>query len=713
MAKVQKKALIFVFLLVLTVLPLIVQIPEVKAEESENVVFSRFNETNALKYSPIEPFIVSFSTNFTYVTSFGNYSISKIDGAMSFRERAGTLLSPSSVFNIQYDKAGSWEDLNYTNPQFSVTTSNQILFQRTILNNSQVWGNFQTTIAFFKLDPPKISAIFNKNVAFTTRIVWKTTVPQGWKYLVEGESVIDFQIGITRNVDRVTVINTTTVANSKLRIVADWQDFGVSTVELKGSTIRVLFPPNQNKIDPTLLEYYNSGDNSDASFYGIYWEAQTFISVGQHNITSVKLKMRRVGSPGTLTVGIRATSEGLPTGSDLTSGTINANTFTSDYPGQWYEITLTSYQLSSNTKYAIVCRATSGNLVNKVVWRAESGGTYESGSDCVSLDSGVSWIALSSYDLMFEEWGIGYVLYLRSLDWNGNVLAGVTIYSNTTSKTSNSTGWVRFAGYSLNEKVNVKVNWQDIWVNGTFSVTMTTDKTIDVKCRVINDLGIEVDGSGVTSSTIVSYSNEELIFSVSGSGSVLIKIRYDSLTPYYVSFDGVIKNEGEGWTKTSTIVTISDTLSTRNYILSFHPFSITGTGGGAVSPKLEPIEEAIEVVKKAFIKIASSWVSLAILSLLLLGMIGSYIYDETSLVWKLFLGTFIILSMNFIAVYVLIPQQLMPIDLSMIEPFLWKPPSLELQTFPLTTQITIQILTMLMIIVSVMFSVGALIYREE
>ena len=79
---------------------------------------------------------------------------------------------------------------------------------------------------------------------------------------------------------------------------------------------------------PSIYEYYSTGDDAAASIYGNTWDTQTFTPSVAHTITSVKLKLYKTGTgPGTITVGIRATDgSGLPTGSDLCSGTTDGNT---------------------------------------------------------------------------------------------------------------------------------------------------------------------------------------------------------------------------------------------------------------------------------------------------------------------------------------------------------------------------------------------------
>lgn len=157
-----------------------------------------------------------------------------------------------------------------------------------------------------------------------------------------------------------------------------------------------------------LYEYYNTGDGYGFYVYGTTWEAQTFTPSTAHKITSVKLKLYRQGSPGTLTVSIRATDgEGLPTGEDLCSGTTNGNTLPLGSPYTWREITLgDGADLSADTKYAIVARAPAGDVTNTVFWRADiSSPTYEGGNFASSTDSGDSWTGNTSYDFMFEDWG--------------------------------------------------------------------------------------------------------------------------------------------------------------------------------------------------------------------------------------------------------------------------------------------------------------------
>jgi len=155
----------------------------------------------------------------------------------------------------------------------------------------------------------------------------------------------------------------------------------------------------------TLFQYLNTGDTGSYSFYGVNWKAMTFTVVTAHIITSVKLLLYRHGLPGTLTVSIRATDgSGHPTGDDLCSGTTDGNTLTTSSSGEWREISFgAGALLSASTKYAIVIRGGTSDT-NCAYWR-RAPNLYATGNSEWSSNSGDSWTANTSYDLMFEDWG--------------------------------------------------------------------------------------------------------------------------------------------------------------------------------------------------------------------------------------------------------------------------------------------------------------------
>ena len=159
----------------------------------------------------------------------------------------------------------------------------------------------------------------------------------------------------------------------------------------------------------TLYESYTTASNiNSGSINATSWIAQTFTPSTAHKITSVKLLLYRYSTPGTITVGIRATDgSGHPTGGDLCSGTTNGDTLPTGSPYEWREITLgAGATLSADTKYAIVARALSASGVKKAIWRVRNPGGYDGGAYGASGDSGGTWSFYSdAYDALFEDWG--------------------------------------------------------------------------------------------------------------------------------------------------------------------------------------------------------------------------------------------------------------------------------------------------------------------
>ena len=159
----------------------------------------------------------------------------------------------------------------------------------------------------------------------------------------------------------------------------------------------------------TLYESYITNDDNAYGVYDVFWRAQTFTPSVDHIITSVKLLLYRVGSPSTITVSIRATSAGKPTGADLASGTTSADTLTTNTAGEWREITFSSGALLlASTMYAICVRCPGGDGSTKYLMMRDdaSSATYTDGKEVSSGDSGTTWTApVDNQDYMFEDWG--------------------------------------------------------------------------------------------------------------------------------------------------------------------------------------------------------------------------------------------------------------------------------------------------------------------
>ena len=160
----------------------------------------------------------------------------------------------------------------------------------------------------------------------------------------------------------------------------------------------------------TKYEYYDSGDDGTPGIYGATWKAQTFTTTISFTLTSVKLLVYKVGSPGTVTISIQAVDgSNKPDGSDITGLVItdNPSDYTTGTAGLWVEYTFpTPATLDATTMYAIVMRAAGGDTSNQVKLRADiSSPTYANGEALTSSDSGSNWTGGIGTDILFETWG--------------------------------------------------------------------------------------------------------------------------------------------------------------------------------------------------------------------------------------------------------------------------------------------------------------------
>jgi hypothetical protein len=171
--------------------------------------------------------------------------------------------------------------------------------------------------------------------------------------------------------------------------------------------------------------YYNTNDDSYYGGNSTYIAGQTFTPSETFTLTSIKALLYKIGTPGTCTVAIYATSAGVPTGAPLVSNTFDGNTLTSDSAGEWKEVTLTPTELTGSTMYALVIMA-SGNFLG---WRRDqTSPTYTGGTEVTSSNGGSSWSADNSHDLMFETYssaGGGGIAGVLSSTYYQNFMAGL------------------------------------------------------------------------------------------------------------------------------------------------------------------------------------------------------------------------------------------------------------------------------------------------
>jgi len=193
----------------------------------------------------------------------------------------------------------------------------------------------------------------------------------------------------------------------------------------------------------SLFENYTTGDDAYYSIYEFYAYSQTFTPIIPHNITSIKLLLYKIGLPGIINIDIKETDGvGKPTGAALTTGTINGNTITSSILGLWYEISLTSHQLNTGTKYAIVL-SLPAYVSGSIRWRYDDSSPAYVGGSALFYDWTVpSWTIFSSDDCMFKEYGTveGCFVYFQ--------------YGLTTSYGTNTSSQIKSTGEIFNASMS-------------------------------------------------------------------------------------------------------------------------------------------------------------------------------------------------------------------------------------------------------------------
>jgi Carboxypeptidase regulatory-like domain/IPT/TIG domain/Dockerin type I domain len=162
---------------------------------------------------------------------------------------------------------------------------------------------------------------------------------------------------------------------------------------------------------PVIDQQNTAGTNTGTGFGTPNWTGQTFIPAVTGLLARVDFPLFCNGCTGTtpnLTLSVRATSAGLPTGADLASVTIpgfsNGSATTN-----LTAIFGSPATLTSGTQYALILRPAANPSVGGYFWIRSSPSTYANGSRVTSADSGATWTADTTRDFNFKAYmQVGY-----------------------------------------------------------------------------------------------------------------------------------------------------------------------------------------------------------------------------------------------------------------------------------------------------------------
>lgn len=204
-----------------------------------------------------------------------------------------------------------------------------------------------------------------------------------------------------------------------------------------------------------LKENYIRNDDNQVTFFGsstINVQSFTIGSVGENspfNLSSFKLKLYRIGSPGTtgyIYFYDMSAPAGVPYITPINIITFNPNSLSTS--ATWYEfnISLSDYFICNKDDiYAIGVKITSGGLGNSISWRCDATSpTYSGGNRVYSTDTGATWIHDTTRDFMFAVYGKD--LYNNTITVYNNTQHTTGKYATNYNRENGFTAWLNFTG---------------------------------------------------------------------------------------------------------------------------------------------------------------------------------------------------------------------------------------------------------------------------
>ncbi|MEO8584624.1 MAG: carboxypeptidase regulatory-like domain-containing protein [Acidobacteriota bacterium] len=158
---------------------------------------------------------------------------------------------------------------------------------------------------------------------------------------------------------------------------------------------------------PSLDQSNTAGTTTGTGFGTPAWTGMTFIPAvtGQLVQADVQLFCNGCGAtPPDLTLSVRNTTAGLPTGADLASTTIPGSTFASGASVTFTATFGSPAALTSGTQYALILRPVSVPAGSGYFWIRSSPTTYANGQRVLSADSGGTWSADATRDYNFKTY---------------------------------------------------------------------------------------------------------------------------------------------------------------------------------------------------------------------------------------------------------------------------------------------------------------------
>jgi hypothetical protein len=222
-----------------------------------------------------------------------------------------------------------------------------------------------------------------------------------------------------------------------------------------GTAVDLTTSPNDVTLSntPTLDQQNTAGTTTGTGFGTPNWTGQTFIPAITGLLAKADVQLFCNGCGGTppnLTLSVRNTSAGLPTGADLATATIPGSTFSSGAAVLFTATFGSPATLTSGTQYALILHPVSAPAGSGYFWIRSSPSTYANGSRVLSADSGGTWSTDTTRDFNFKTYmQTGY-------SSSGNLISGL--------KDNNPGGgffghWTTFS-WTASTPANTSINFQ-------------------------------------------------------------------------------------------------------------------------------------------------------------------------------------------------------------------------------------------------------------
>ncbi len=164
-------------------------------------------------------------------------------------------------------------------------------------------------------------------------------------------------------------------------------------------------PGNVSLVNIAVDQQNTAGTTTGTGFGTPAWTGQTFIPSVSGQLLRVESTIFCNGcgaTPPDLTLSVRATAAGLPTGADLAAVTIPGSNYGSGASVTFMATFGAPATLTAGTQYALVMRPVSAPAGTGYFWIRSSPSTYANGQRVLSANSGGTWSTDSTRDYNFK-----------------------------------------------------------------------------------------------------------------------------------------------------------------------------------------------------------------------------------------------------------------------------------------------------------------------